>query len=732
MNRAALLTACLLGLAWCVHAGSQCGRGNLLLQLGRKQSSIAASTVGHSWVVQVGTGQNMGRSRGGINGTDHALQRYFCPLSSLDDCQPDPKHGISLPEDALRPCTGVVSEPIAQVAAGSELFVSWMGNGHVNNGQSNGSCVRLLLADFALDPDFSDFAILPGGDCISYWHWGHDGRPETSTRIEIPADTRLGTHTLLWYWNFTDFWYSSCADIEVILADSSTSQPLLEQQIQVYLQNGCSSTDSASSTSSAANDFCASYIGPGSYCKSWQSDECGRSACHQGDFLLPCGSMPVPLPSPSPVPSPGQPACGNELCNSRQPGSWCRGNGVCQWIDEPCACESPTPSSPAASTTTTTMTVTTAASTSITTVAATITTSNSRLCGDELCRSLNSASWCRSSNGVCQWTDVPCECEANEVSTTSSTRAVQSTTFPVSDEDRYTAIEKTIYVWNTGDLDLPWWDWGAPQIELLISVCQVHGFKRAIVFIGSLQWDWEQFQAKKIPHEEKFRGLFAALRQSGISPHASFYLNDSPNDLTGWERAVDVVSALYNFNKAYPASAVVGIDGDQEPTSVSEEYLSMNTAMMEKRDELHADFEIAAALKPGWLFRDYAGSPMAVAALEGLDAGMIMAYSQSLETSRSWGNAALAFGEARGRAVFVAIETSPRAPETDSLWQIARSEPGQFLQSLVDMDVDYAAAHPESYRGLVVHDYEGFFEAMYGVKATAFTANVVSKLYQED
>jgi len=294
-------------------------------------------------------------------------------------------------------------------------------------------------------------------------------------------------------------------------------------------------------------------------------------------------------------------------------------------------------------------------------------------------------------------------------------------------------VDKTIYVWNPGDLNLPWWDWGTSQIELLISVCQTHGFKRAVVFIGSLQWDWEDFQAEKIPHEEHFRELFQALRQSNVLPYASFYLNDEPNNLTGWERAANVVSALYHFNQAYPDSAVAGIDGDQEPSSINEDYLNMNAAIKRRRDELHADLKLSAALKPGWLFRDYAGTPMAVVALRGLDSGMIMAYSRSPETSRRWGNAALAFASANDRAVSVAIETSPRAPSADSFWHIARNDPRYFLELLVSMDANYSAgAHAKSYQGMVLHDYEGFFEAMYGVKTSAFTADVVKKLYADD
>jgi len=151
----------------------------------------------HSWVVQVGSGTDAGRSRGGFTGGDAQSQRYFCPLDNLEDCQPDPKHGIRLSAEALRPCRKGVSAQFAKIAKDNKLFISWMGNGHVDNGQSDGTCVRLMLAEFAEDPSFADFKELPGGSCIPYWHFNSDGIPETSAWIDLPADVSEGKHTLL-------------------------------------------------------------------------------------------------------------------------------------------------------------------------------------------------------------------------------------------------------------------------------------------------------------------------------------------------------------------------------------------------------------------------------------------------------------------------------------------------------------------------------------------------------
>ena len=211
-----------------------------------------------------------------------------------------------------------------------------MGNGHVNNGQSDGTCVKMMLAPYESDPDFSSFDAMPGGECVPFWYTNAQGFEKTEHTITIPADTAPGKYTLLWYWDFTEFWYSSCSDIDVLpaLDDSPTSQPTSAPtkaptvtptkaptsppqtgppqtyppttnlgDMQTYQVAGC--THSVFADSDASDAFCQSYLGPSSYCKYWNQDECGRSVCQGGDFLLPCPTeVPTPSPTTSPVSSP--------------------------------------------------------------------------------------------------------------------------------------------------------------------------------------------------------------------------------------------------------------------------------------------------------------------------------------------------------------------------------------------------------------------------------------------
>ena len=262
----------------------------------------------------------------------HYISSSYCNISAVKCSQPDPKHGIVLTEDALRPCrAGVESSPRASVRAGDGLYLSWMGNGHAANGQSDGTCVKMMLAPYESDPDFASFVAIPGGECVPYWYTNAQGFVKTEHTITIPADTAPERYTLLWYWDFTEFWYSSCSDIDVLPASDGvpTSQPSATptkaptgiptkeptspsytsppqtyppttnlEDMQTYQTTGC--------THFAEPDkFCQSYLGTSSYCKHWNQDECNRSVCQGGDFLLPCPTeVTTPSPTSSPVTSP--------------------------------------------------------------------------------------------------------------------------------------------------------------------------------------------------------------------------------------------------------------------------------------------------------------------------------------------------------------------------------------------------------------------------------------------
>lgn len=225
----------------------------------------------HSWIEELQSPYGKGMSRIGMpTKSDSYLIRYFCPYEDLNDCQPDPKHGIDLYNlppsngDPRRPCrSGFESSPKTPVRSGSDVLISWAGNGHVANGQSDGSCVKVMLAQFQDDPSIDDFIEIPGAECLDYWILNSKGEPDSEGTITIP-DVAPGIYTLFWSWNFTEFWYSSCANIHVLPDGEGTRTPTKspvrdgpgQADIDDYLNNGFSDLQDS-------DDFCERYSGLG-------------------------------------------------------------------------------------------------------------------------------------------------------------------------------------------------------------------------------------------------------------------------------------------------------------------------------------------------------------------------------------------------------------------------------------------------------------------------------------
>ena len=131
----------------------------------------------NSWIEELQSPYGKGMYRTGMpTKSDSHPIRYFCPYDEdLNDCQPDSKHGIDLHNlppsngDPRRPCrSGFESRPKTPVRSGSDVLMSWARNGHVANGQSDGSRVKVMLAQFQDDPSIDDFVEIPGAECIDY------------------------------------------------------------------------------------------------------------------------------------------------------------------------------------------------------------------------------------------------------------------------------------------------------------------------------------------------------------------------------------------------------------------------------------------------------------------------------------------------------------------------------------------------------------------------------------
>ena len=262
-----------------------------------------APVQAHSWADNVGGGSY----RGAQGANDLIKQRYYCPLASVDQCQPPAKNNVILPADAVRPCRTDFETPNwGSAVAGQQMYVHWAGNGHTGADQSAGTCVSLSIAPYALDPDRSAFKTL--ASCLPF---AHDGGI-TDGYVTIPANLPAGKYTVFWLWDFSPFWFSSCSDINVssggvIPVTStaptttslrtttaapttaiSTNNPVPSSTIASSTVSGTIATANQVSGGNASdckkytkpNAQCVTLFGPASYCISWETDSCGRSRCN--------------------------------------------------------------------------------------------------------------------------------------------------------------------------------------------------------------------------------------------------------------------------------------------------------------------------------------------------------------------------------------------------------------------------------------------------------------------
>eukprot|EP00729_Bicosta_minor_P024483 gene24483-3915_t len=295
-------------------------------------------------------------------------------------------------------------------------------------------------------------------------------------------------------------------------------------------------------------------------------------------------------------------------------------------------------------------------------------------------------------------------------------------------EQQYLSTAKGLYVWNPGTTaGTKWWAWNDNgNTPRLVSFCNAHNFTRAIIFIGSVEWDWEtNYKKQRLPQEAHFVTVFRALRAANIEPSAAFYLNDLPNSMVGVDKTADVVRTIAAFNKAHPDAVIAGLEGDQEPNVVGGEYERMGKLMRQTRDSLDIHLEIGAALRPKWLnqapdFRD---------ALDSLDTGMLMAYSSLQSGSEAMAKRALVHANDVEKPLSIAIEVA----NMDGKWTDSEKETFYSMVNMPDKDPFFAmvAAMDATYSAdiyyvdMVIHAYDHYFNLLFGVQPDDFGSDSV-------
>lgn len=174
------------------------------------------------------------------------------------------------------------------------------------------------------------------------------------------------------------------------------------------------------------------------------------------------------------------------------------------------------------------------------------------------------------------------------------------------DFDAYVAIPKSLYVWShttdsTITRNLPAWvaflKNENDEAVYLAEFCHTHGFTEVYLFIGSVEWEYDEFFSKgEVPYRSDLRNTVSILTEMGIKTHFLVYLNDEVNNLDSYEKITKVAEAVANFQQKYPNLSIGTLHIDQEPNDPSqyEKYIKMLGLAS-------AYMPISVALKPVWL-----------------------------------------------------------------------------------------------------------------------------------
>ena len=150
---------------------------------------------------------------------------------------------------------------------------------------------------------------------------------------------------------------------------------------------------------------------------------------------------------------------------------------------------------------------------------------------------------------------------------------------------RYRDSKKSLYVWNY------------TNAEHFIDFLMYHNFNRIYLYIGCIQWNFEDLQQGNFikTGETSPNDLIKQLLNNNIEVYLSIYLNDDPDDFSNSEKIPDVVRELAQ-RLQNNILRFTGIHLDLNPKS---------EANFEKLLRIydncgHPNLDISASLNPTW------------------------------------------------------------------------------------------------------------------------------------
>lgn len=253
----------------------------------------------------------------------------------------------------------------------------------------------------------------------------------------------------------------------------------------------------------------------------------------------------------------------------------------------------------------------------------------------------------------------------------------------------YIAASKSIFVWGPSiestidnvssyEVLLSSSSTGLAHRRHLAQFCSVHGISNVKVYIGCAQWDGETFSRGEIPFIDGVASLISTMSELSPSTTVSLitYVNDEPNNMTGWERITELVESILLYNDSVgDGQRIASIIIDQTPTDLEqyEKMITMARKVKEKVDRAVNDgtdhgFYVESMFQTLWLTQvwkdtttDSTALPFAQHLLRAIGAGTLMANSNTLYKIQEYSESFNILAQKENARISVGLETRTKS-----------------------------------------------------------------------
>lgn len=216
--------------------------------------------------------------------------------------------------------------------------------------------------------------------------------------------------------------------------------------------------------------------------------------------------------------------------------------------------------------------------------------------------------WCTT-----EWMNIPKKIEVTNNKKISESQVVKNNKKNIKKNIKNITTWKWIWVWKISNSQrigskMSWQELydNYNQQDILINFLKDNWFKKAYIFIGSIQRENDKYFSKnKLYNEVGLYRILKKLNQENIKVYALYYINDDPNSFEWYENIKNIINTITNWDKKYTDAKFVWIQNDQEVYNTNKywEYIKM----LEYIYNLTKNTKIInwIAVRPSWLYEEF-------------------------------------------------------------------------------------------------------------------------------